>query len=193
MKEEKDYFEIMRKIQKKPDPREFDADVSSGEQVSAALLAMALKKKGYNSRSYNAFQMGFKTDSSFGRARIRKVSEEILQDALEKNIVPVITGFQGFDDENNITWTQVSEKQTFDFVLNNFFTIWIKATPKEHMERVIKQGDLRPMASNPKAMDDLNNILKERKNLYSQADVILNTKDKNPGTSYKDLKYLIKN
>ena len=49
------------------------------------------------------------------------------------------------------------------------------------------------MASNPKAMDDLNNILKERKNLYSQADVILNTKDKNPGTSYKDLKYLIKN
>ena len=89
--------------------------------------------------------------------------------------------------------SMVSEKQTFDFVLNNFFTIWIKATPKEHMERVIKQGDLRPMASNPKAMDDLNNILKERKNLYSQADVILNTKDKNPGTSYKDLKYLIKN
>ena len=89
--------------------------------------------------------------------------------------------------------SMVSEKQTFDFVLNNFFTIWIKATPKEHMERVIKQGDLRPMASNPKAMDDLNNILKERKNLYSQADVILNTKDKNPATSYKDLKYLIKN
>ena len=89
--------------------------------------------------------------------------------------------------------SMVSEKQTFDFVLNNFFTIWIKATPKEHMERVIKQGDLRPMASNPKAMDDLNNILKERKNLYSQADVILNTKDKDPVTSYKDFKYLIKN
>ncbi len=96
-------IDLTKKIQKKPDPREFDAVVSSGEQVSAALLAMSLKKKGYNSRSYNAFQMGFKTDSSFGRARIRKVSEEILQDALEKNIVPVITGFQGFDDENNIT------------------------------------------------------------------------------------------
>ena len=49
------------------------------------------------------------------------------------------------------------------------------------------------MASNPKAMDDLNNILKERKNLYSQADVILNTKDKDPDKSYEDLKYLIKN
>ena len=69
----------------------------------------------------------------------------------------------------------------------------IKAKPKEHMERVIKQGDLRPMASNPKAMDDLNNILKERKNLYSQADVILDTKDKDPDTSYEDFKYLIKN
>ena len=89
--------------------------------------------------------------------------------------------------------SMVSEKQTFDFVLNNFFTIWIKAKPKEHMERVINQGDLRPMASNPKAMDDLNNILKERKNLYSQADVILNTKDKDPDTSYEDFKYLIKN
>ncbi len=89
--------------------------------------------------------------------------------------------------------SMVSEKQTYDFVLNNFFTIWIKAKPKEHMERVIKQGDLRPMASNPKAMDDLNNILKERKILYSQADVILNTKGKDPGTSYEDLKYLIKN
>ena len=96
-------IDLAKKIQKKPDPREFDAVVSSGEQVSAALLAMSLKKKGYNSRSYNAFQMGFKTDSSFGRARIRKVSEEILQDALKKNIVPIITGFQGFDDENNIT------------------------------------------------------------------------------------------
>ena len=54
-------IDLARKVQKKPDPREFDAVVSSGEQVSAALLAMSLKKKGYNSKSYNAFQIGFKT------------------------------------------------------------------------------------------------------------------------------------
>ena len=83
-------IDLAKKIQKKPDPREFDAVVSSGEQVSAALLAMSLKKKGYNSKSYNAFQMGFKTDSSFGRARIRKVSEEIHQDALEKRQIGLI-------------------------------------------------------------------------------------------------------
>ena len=89
--------------------------------------------------------------------------------------------------------SMVSEKQTFDFVLNNFFTIWIKAQPKEHMDRVIKQGDLRPMASNPKAMDDLHNILKERKHLYNLADITLSTENKSENRSYKDLKKIIEN
>ena len=61
------------------------------------------------------------------------------------------------------------------------------------MNRVIKQGDLRPMSSNPKAMDDLNSILKERKNLYLQADAIVNTENKNKYASYKDLKEIIIN
>jgi len=87
----------------------------------------------------------------------------------------------------------VSEKETFNFVLENFYTIWIKANPREHMNRVIKQGDLRPMGSNPKAMDDLNNILKERKNLYLQANAIVNTNNKNKNDSYKDLKNIILN
>ena len=54
------------------------------------------------------------------------------------------------------------------------------------MNRVIKQGDLRPIGSNPKAMDDLNNILKERKNLYLQADAIVNTENKNKMTLTKN-------
>ena len=45
----------------------------------------------------------------------------------------------------------VAEKETYNFVLENFYTIWIKAKPIEHMNRVIKQGDLRPMGSNPKS------------------------------------------
>ena len=89
--------------------------------------------------------------------------------------------------------SMVSEKQTFDFVLNNFFTIWIKAQPREHMNRVIKQGDLRPMASNPKAMDDLHNILKERKHLYNLADITLSTENKSENRSYKDLIKIIEN
>ena len=61
------------------------------------------------------------------------------------------------------------------------------------MNRVIKQGDLRPMSSNPKAMDDLKNILRERKSFYIQADAVVNTENKSKNTSYKDLKNIITN
>ena len=87
----------------------------------------------------------------------------------------------------------VSEKETFSFLLKNFYTIWIKASPEEHMKRVIKQGDLRPISSNPKAMDDLNNILKERQYLYSKAASIVNTENKDKISSYKELVDKIKN
>ena len=89
--------------------------------------------------------------------------------------------------------SMVSEKETFNFVLKNFFTIWIKAKPEEHMERVIKQGDLRPIGSNPKAMDDLYNILKERQIFYYQADATVSTENKNKKISYKNLKNIILN
>ena len=89
--------------------------------------------------------------------------------------------------------SMVSEKETFNFVLKNFFTIWIKAKPEEHMERVIKQGDLRPIGSNPKAMDDLYNILKERQIFYYQADATVSTENKNKKISYKDLRNIILN
>ena len=82
----------------------------------------------------------------------------------------------------------VSEKETFNFLLNNFYTIWIKANPKEHMDRVIKQGDSRPMNSNPKAMDDLYNILKERQHLYAQADLVINTENMDVGATFKEFK-----
>ena len=61
------------------------------------------------------------------------------------------------------------------------------------MKRVIKQGDLRPISSNPKAMDDLNNILKERQYLYSKAASIVNTENKDKISSYKELVDKIKN
>ena len=55
----------------------------------------------------------------------------------------------------------VSEKETYNYLLNNYFTVWIKASPMEHMSRVLMQGDSRPMNSNPRAMEDLNNILND--------------------------------
>ena len=55
------------------------------------------------------------------------------------------------------------------------------------MSRVVKQGDLRPISSNPKAMKDLNNILKEREKLYMKADTIINTENKNRDESFEEL------
>jgi XRE family aerobic/anaerobic benzoate catabolism transcriptional regulator len=82
----------------------------------------------------------------------------------------------------------VSEKETYNYLLNNYFTIWIKASPKEHMNRVLKQGDSRPMGSNPRAMEDLNNILNERISLYSKADIIIDTENLSAEQSYLDFK-----
>lgn len=69
----------------------------------------------------------------------------------------------------------VSEPQTYETLLRHCRTVWIRATPEEHMQRVIDQGDLRPMAGSARAMDDLRRILKERTPLYSRADEVVNT------------------
>ena len=82
----------------------------------------------------------------------------------------------------------VSEKETYNYLLNNYFTVWIKASPMEHMSRVLMQGDSRPMNSNPRAMEDLNNILNERVSLYSKADLIIDTEDSSIKQSYSKLK-----
>ena len=118
-----------------------------------------------------------------GQGMYRRLEFQVINNLLKKNKkLIVLTG-----------GSIVSEIETYNFVLENFYTIWIKAKPEEHMNRVIKQGDLRPMGSNPKAMDDLNSILKERKNLYLQADAIVNTENKNKNDSYKELKEIIIN
>jgi XRE family transcriptional regulator, aerobic/anaerobic benzoate catabolism transcriptional regulator len=68
-----------------------------------------------------------------------------------------------------------SEPGTYETLLSNCFTVWLKATPEAHMERVRAQGDLRPMAGNREAMDDLRRILQQREPLYAQADLAIDT------------------
>jgi XRE family aerobic/anaerobic benzoate catabolism transcriptional regulator len=69
----------------------------------------------------------------------------------------------------------VSEKHTYELLRKAFFTVWIKALPKEHMDRVISQGDLRPMKHSNESMNDLKLILEERKHHYEEANYILDT------------------
>jgi XRE family aerobic/anaerobic benzoate catabolism transcriptional regulator len=69
----------------------------------------------------------------------------------------------------------VAESETFNVLVANCYTVWLKTTPEEHMSRVIAQGDLRPMADNDAAMEDLKRILQAREPLYRMADAMVDT------------------
>ena len=69
----------------------------------------------------------------------------------------------------------VSDASTFELLLRHCFTVWLRARPEDHMSRVIAQGDLRPMAGNDEAMDDLRRILEGRTPFYARADVVIDT------------------
>ena len=85
----------------------------------------------------------------------------------------------------------VTEPGTLELLLSSCFTVWMRAEPNEHMSRVVAQGDLRPMASNPRAMEDLMSILRSREPLYAKADVTLITTGKTPEQSLAELRELI--
>ncbi|RIL04730.1 MAG: aspartate kinase [Proteobacteria bacterium] len=87
----------------RPDPREYDALVSTGEQKTIALLAMAIQRLGNKARSFTGGQMGMRTDASFTRARIQSIDTERIHAVLQGGAVAVIAGFQGIDEEGNVT------------------------------------------------------------------------------------------
>ena len=72
------------------------------------------------------------------------------------------------------------EPETFDILLRNFYTVWLKAAPEEHMARVRAQGDTRPMAGNPAAMEELKSILTSREALYARAGLHIETSGRTP-------------
>jgi XRE family aerobic/anaerobic benzoate catabolism transcriptional regulator len=82
----------------------------------------------------------------------------------------------------------VSEKDTYDYLLANCYTVWIKAQPDEHMSRVIAQGDFRAMAGSDQAMEDLRRILEAREPLYRKADMVLDTSGSSLEESFTKLK-----
>ena len=94
---------LAREINPEPNLREYDALVSTGEQISVALLAMALLKRGIKGKSYTAYQLGIKTNSSHSRARILDVEVSKINNEIQEGTVPVITGFQGMNENGDIT------------------------------------------------------------------------------------------
>ena len=96
-------IDLAKSIHAEPNLREYDALVSTGEQISVALMAMALNKRKLKAKSYTAYQLGIKTNKTHGRARIVDVKVDKLKKQLKKGVIPVITGFQGMNDEGDIT------------------------------------------------------------------------------------------
>ena len=86
-----------------PDEREMDMLLSTGERVTIALLAMALRSMGFEARSYTGRQVGIITDSTHTKARIERIAAERIQAALDKGIIPVVAGFQGINEQNDVT------------------------------------------------------------------------------------------
>jgi aspartate kinase len=96
-------LDLARQVARLPSEREKDALVASGEQVSAALLALALQDLGLDAISFLGHQVRIATDSAFGRARIRSIDRHRLLASLERGTIAVVAGFQGVDSDNNIT------------------------------------------------------------------------------------------
>ena len=94
---------LAKAITDNPDPRELDVLVSTGEQVTIALLCMALEKRGVSARSYTGAQVKILTDSAFSKARIQDIETDAMRTDLNEGRVVVVAGFQGVDSEGNIT------------------------------------------------------------------------------------------
>lgn len=94
---------LAHEVQENPDPRELDVMVSTGEQVSIALLAMALKELNVKARSYTGAQVRLLTDSAFTKARILDIEADKIRTDLDNGYVVIVAGFQGVDESGNIT------------------------------------------------------------------------------------------
>lgn len=101
----------------------------------------------------------------YGQEGFRRMEQAALTHLLTRNEPVVLATGGGI----------VSEPLTFDLILSSFHTIWLKAEPEQHMARVRRQGDLRPMADDSSAMEELRTILRSREPLYARADGVLDT------------------
>ncbi len=104
----------------------------------------------------------------FGQETFRRAEREALEDLLanQRHFVLATSG------------SIVTDPGTFEILLSSCFTVWVRASPEEHMRRVMAQGDMRPMAGSASAMKDLVSILKSREPLYAKADIALSTTGK---------------
>lgn len=120
--------------------------------------------------------------SLYGSAAYRRYEHRALEETLSEFSRAVIATGGGL----------VSEAPTFNLLLAHCFTVWLRASPEEHMQRVVAQGDMRPMEGNLEAMGDLKRILAGREGFYAKADLTIETGDKSLENAYFDLRTRLK-
>ena len=96
-------IKLAHEVTPTPDDREMDMLLSTGERVTIALLAMELRGRGINARSFTGRQVGIVTDSAHTKARIARVTSGRLLEALDQGVVPVVAGFQGINERSDVT------------------------------------------------------------------------------------------
>lgn len=97
------FLKMANEISSSPSEREVDLLLSCGERMSSALLALALKEKGFPARAYTGRQVGIRTDNTHTQARIEKISAERIREALDEGFIPVVAGFQGINQQSDVT------------------------------------------------------------------------------------------
>ncbi|MEO0317444.1 MAG: hypothetical protein RL404_1121 [Pseudomonadota bacterium] len=113
----------------------------------------------------------------YGQAAYRRYEQRALEEVIHHHPQVVIATPGGI----------VSEPATFNLLLSHCYTVWLKASPEDHMGRVLAQGDRRPMAGNHEAMDDLKRILESRAQFYSKADKTFDTSEMGVDTAFERL------
>ncbi len=96
-------IDFAHQISPQPDPRELDVLVTTGEQVTVALFAIAAKARGYKAKSFLGYQIPIRTDSAFGKARIEEIPDKAIKEALAEDNIVVVAGFQGVTAQGDIT------------------------------------------------------------------------------------------
>ncbi len=157
----------------------------AGKSTLGKKLAAALDRPFIEMADEIASVAGMSLDQIFdlsGQAGYRRYERRALERVLERHerFVAATGG------------SIVSEAGTYDLLLNSCYTLWIKAAPEEHMARVVAQGDMRPMAGNAEAMEDLRQILQEREALYARADASFDTAGKTLDASFSQLLQAVK-
>ena len=156
----------------------------AGKSTLGAMLANELKVPLIELNREVAQETGLPVSevmALYGMPAYRRIERRVLERVTREQERAVIVAGGGI----------VAESEAFDLLLATCYTVWLKARPEDHMARVLAQGDLRPMAGNAEAMEDLKRILAAREPMYGRADAVIDTSGATAAESFARLRHAV--